>query len=55
MIERLYVDNFKSLNEFEIKLSPFSVIVGNNTAGKSSVLQVMEFLMNTVREDFNVI
>lgn len=55
MIERLYVDNFKSLNEFEITLSPFTVIVGNNTAGKSSVLQVIEFLMNTVREDFNVI
>ena len=55
MIEKLYVDNFKSLNEFEITLSPFTVIVGNNTAGKSSVLQVIEFLMNTVREDFNVI
>ncbi|XCP85172.1 AAA family ATPase [Roseburia hominis] len=55
MIKRLYVDNFKSLNDFEICMSPFTVIVGNNTAGKSTVLQVIDFLAGSVREDFNVV
>lgn len=54
MIKRLYIDNFKALNKFEIDLRPFTVIVGNNTAGKSTILQVIGFLTSIVTEDFSV-
>jgi predicted ATPase len=33
----------------------FTVIVGNNRSGKSTVLQVLDFLANLVREDFGVV
>lgn len=55
MITRLCVDNFKALNDFEINLHPFTVIVGNNTSGKSTILQVIDFLSSIVTEDFNVV
>ncbi len=55
MVKKLYVDNFKSLNGFEMDFEPFTVVVGNNMSGKSTVLQALDFLANTVRDDFRVI
>ena len=55
MLKKLWVNNFKALNNFQISLSPFTVIVGINAAGKSSVLQVLEFLAKCVEEDFEII
>ena len=39
MIKKIFIDNFKSLNDFTIELKPLTVIVGNNAMGKSSILQ----------------
>lgn len=55
MIKKVWIDGFKSLDDFEIDLKPFSVIIGNNAVGKSTVLQALDFLANCVREDFNII
>lgn len=55
MIKRIYVDNFKSLNQFQMNLELFTVIVGNNMSGKSAVLQVLDFISNLGSEDFSVI
>ncbi len=55
LIKRIYVDNFKSLNQFQMNLEPFTVIVGNNMSGKSTVLQVLDFISNLGSEDFSVI
>lgn len=55
MIKRLYVDNFKALNSFQIDLEQFTVIVGNNMSGKSTILQVLDFISNLTKEDFAVI
>ena len=44
MIKSLYIDNFKALNHFKICLNPFTVLIGNNAAGKSTVLQAIAFL-----------
>lgn len=55
MIKRLYVDNFKALNSFQISLEQFTVIVGNNMSGKSTILQVLDFISNLTKEDFSVI
>lgn len=55
MLKRIYVDNFKALNQFEMDFEPFTVVVGNNMSGKSTVLQVLDFISGFVREDFGVI
>lgn len=55
MIKWIYVDNFKALHQFQMDFDRFTVIVGNNMSGKSTVLQVLDFLANLVREDFGVI
>lgn len=55
LIKRIYVDNFKALNQFQMNLNPFTVIVGNNMSGKSTVLQILDFISNLGSEDFSVI
>lgn len=41
MIKRLYIDNYRCLVNFEILLSPLTLLVGLNGSGKTSVLDVM--------------
>jgi predicted ATPase len=50
-IKRLYINNYKSLVDFELlEPNPFSVFVGPNAAGKSNVFEALEFL--SVAHDF---
>jgi predicted ATPase len=49
MIRSLYIDNFKSLVDFRLPMAPhalgrFVCLVGLNGAGKSTVLQALDFL-----------
>lgn len=55
MIKSLKVDNFKSLVDFKIDFHENNVIVGNNATGKSTILQAIDFLCCSVKEDFNII
>lgn len=41
MITRLYVDNYKSLVNFELRLTELTLLLGPNGVGKTSVLDVM--------------
>jgi predicted ATPase len=41
MIKRLYVDNYKSLVNFELALQELTLLMGPNGAGKTSVMDVM--------------
>ena len=41
MIRRLYVDNFRCLVNFELKLQELTLLLGPNGVGKTSVLDVM--------------
>lgn len=43
MITRFYIDNFKSLVNFDLELSKFTCLIGLNGAGKSTVLQALDF------------
>lgn len=54
MITALHIKNFKSLTDMHLGLTPMTVIVGNNAAGKSSILQAVDFLCSSVKEDFNI-
>ncbi len=53
MINKLYIDNFKGLNDFEISFYPLTVLIGNNSTGKTSVLQAIELLANFFNNDIN--
>lgn len=44
MIKRIKVGNFKSLADFDINLSKFNCLIGMNGAGKSTVLQAIDFI-----------
>ncbi|RDE49750.1 MAG: ATP-binding cassette domain-containing protein [Candidatus Accumulibacter meliphilus] len=44
MIERISVSNFKSLAKFTLRCSKFNCLVGMNGAGKSTVLQAIDFI-----------
>lgn len=43
-IKRLYINNYKSLVDFElVEPNPFSVFVGPNAAGKSNIFEASPF------------
>jgi len=44
MIESIYISNFKSLGNVTLKLDKLTCLIGINGAGKSSVLQAVDFI-----------
>jgi predicted ATPase len=50
-IKHIEVRNFKSLVDFKLPLAKFSCLVGLNSAGKSTVLQCLDFLSQQVKGD----
>ncbi len=47
----LSVRNYKSLRDVSVRLGPLNVLVGPNASGKSNLLDVIQFLGDSVRED----
>ncbi len=50
MITRLTVENFKCLQKTSLDLGPFTVLIGANDSGKSSILDAIHVLGRTVHE-----
>lgn len=48
MVTRLYVDNFRCLVNFELKLDETNVLLGPNGSGKTSVLDALRRIQNLV-------
>jgi len=48
MIERIYIDNFRCLTDFELRLSYLSLLLGGNGTGKSSVFDVLASIQQFV-------
>lgn len=49
MLTRIYIDNFKSLVNFEINLTDsISILLGNNGSGKSTVFEVLRKLQKFI-------
>jgi predicted ATPase len=44
VIERVVIQNFRSIRDLEVELSPFSVLVGQNGAGKTNFVQALALL-----------
>jgi len=43
-LEKIRVENFKSLKDFEIELGKFNVLIGPNGSGKTNVLELFKFI-----------
>jgi len=43
MIKSLVIKNFKAIRRLEIAFTPFTVLIGGNSCGKSTVLQALDF------------
>jgi AAA15 family ATPase/GTPase len=43
MIQKIGISRFKNIEEIELKLDNINVLVGGNNAGKSSILQAIQF------------
>ena len=55
MISKLSIRNFKCLRDVHVDLERFTVFVGPNASGKSSILQVLDILCRTFRpQEVNV-
>lgn len=48
MISRVYVDNFKCFVNSDIRLQPFTLLVGENGSGKTALLEVVEKIKRVV-------
>ena len=48
MIEKITLKNFKAIHSASVKLTDFSVFVGNNGSGKSSLLEALQTLQNVL-------
>ena len=54
MLKRLYIDNFRCLVNFELKLDPINLLLGANSSGKTSVFDVLRRLQDFIIGDFRV-
>lgn len=52
-VTRIKAENFRSLRDVDVSLGPLNVLVGPNGAGKSNLLNVLQFLADTVRFDLS--
>ncbi|HZK83854.1 MAG TPA: AAA family ATPase, partial [Desulfosporosinus sp.] len=53
MIQSLYIDNFKALNDFTIKMQQITVLIGTNGSGKTSILQALDLIINFAQMDID--
>jgi len=44
MLKKLKIHNFKCLVDFEIDLQPFTILIGPNASGKSTILQAIDLM-----------
>lgn len=48
MLQRIYIDNYKCMVNFELKPKPMQLLVGLNGSGKSTVFEVLAILRHLV-------
>jgi AAA15 family ATPase/GTPase len=54
MLKRLYVDNFRCLEDFELNFDSINLFLGDNGAGKSTVFEALSKLQRLTTTDSNV-
>ena len=48
MIERIIIENFKSIRKLDLELKPINILVGANGAGKSNFVAFFELARNII-------
>jgi predicted ATPase len=48
MIERVIIDNFRSIQALELRLKPLTCLIGPNNSGKSNLIDSLRFLQDGV-------
>lgn len=48
-IKKIKVSNFKSFKDLEVELDQFNVFIGANAAGKSSFVQIFDFIRDIIQ------
>ncbi|AEJ61529.1 SMC domain protein [Spirochaeta thermophila DSM 6578] len=51
MITRVEVRHYKCLKRVDVRLHPFNILIGPNASGKSSLLDVFQFLQESLEDD----
>jgi len=50
MLDRIRLQRFKKFQEVEVCLRPFTVLMGENSSGKTTVLQALNLALNTLAD-----
>ena len=51
MIQRLQIENLKSIKKMEIECSQLNLLIGTNSSGKSSVLQGLLLVSQNMEQE----
>jgi len=46
MIERIYIEGYKSIKEMDLKLKPINILIGANGSGKSNLISYFKLVHN---------
>ncbi|WP_026661373.1 AAA family ATPase [Butyrivibrio sp. AC2005] len=55
MLRSIHIENFKSLVNFSADFNTVTALIGNNSVGKSSLLQAMQFVFGSIKDDYDVL
>ncbi len=48
-LEELVIHNFRGFKDYTLKLKPFTVLIGENNSGKTSVLQAIQLVYESIQ------
>jgi predicted ATPase len=51
MLDKLGISNYKAFENAEIPIKPITILLGANSVGKSSIIQLLLLLQQTGKED----
>ncbi len=54
MINRIQIENFKSIRKVDVKLTAINILIGANGAGKSNFIGFFKLLENTYDRNLNI-
>ena len=53
MIKELTIRNFKAIKDLKLQFTPMTILIGENSCGKSTVLQALDFLASITYRDID--
>jgi len=53
LVEKVRVENFRSLKKIEVALSPLTLLVGANNSGKTSFLRALNLALGVEKRGVN--